>query len=63
MDKIIESYKEWKSKYTEDYCYDEIFEFLDVQSRGDMIRFMDEVTKMYEDKKALVGKISTKESL
>lgn len=40
MKEIVEQYREWKLEHDEDYCYDEIHNFLSGLSRGEMYEIM-----------------------
>jgi hypothetical protein len=42
MEEIKKTYKQWRADNDEDYCYDEVGEFINSLSRGDLLQIMDE---------------------
>lgn len=43
---IIKQYKEWKEGHDEGYIYDQIHDFVNDLSRGDLLQFMEAVEKI-----------------
>ena len=49
MREIIEAYRKWRNEHNIDYCYDEIYSFIDENTtRVKLFDFMEATMKMYE---------------
>lgn len=42
---IKEAYKEWKGEHDEDYCYDEIMDFVSTLDRGDLFAIFEHLAE------------------